>query len=319
MDSINNNQSKNEIIPNALKINRIRCILAIVVCVAISILEQIAITNQILFEPSEIVQEVGWGTYRFFTILSNLVMGAISAMCIPFAVDGLRYQNYHLPRWYANLLFMGATGVTITFLLSLLVLSPMYGFYYIMVYSNSKLFHLICPLLSIILFLFINSDHNIKFKSSLIAIAPIVLYGIVYFIMVFVIGQEQGGWRDHYKVMDIMEYLPLPAIVILVFAMSLVVANLIRIPHNIIHERRKAALQTYYQKADPFDYPDIQSAIKALAEIELSKDLGGELTVPRRILGMMEDKYQSGLSIEEMCNLYIHAYYGDDSVAKIAE
>ena len=316
MTAINNCESSGEKISNALRGNRIRCIFAIVVCATISILEQIAITNQILFEPSELIQEVGWQMYHFFTILSNVIMGAVAAMCIPFAVDGLRYRNYHLPRWYVNLLFMGTTGVAMTFLISLAVLSPMYGFYKMMVYSNSKLFHLICPLLSVALFLFINSDHRISLKSSFIAILPVALYSIVYFIMVFLIGEENGGWRDHYKVMEVMEYLPLPVIVILVLGICFAIANLLRVPHNLIHDRRKKSVQRYYQNADPFDYPDIESAIKTLAGINRSRDKGGELTVPRRILGMLDDKYQSGMAIEELCNLYINAYYDDDSDSK---
>ncbi len=37
------------------------------------------------------------------------------------------------------------------------------------------------------------------------------------------------------------------------------------------------------------------------------KDINGELIVPRRIL-MMEEKYQSGLTIDELCKIYIDGY-----------
>lgn len=295
---------------NALRINKIRCILAIVMCALLSFFELMAMTSQILIAPDALVQEVGWKSYHMFTILSNLLMGVIAAMCIPFAVDGVRYRNYHLPRWYVNLMYMGTTGVAITFLVALTVLSPMAGFYRMMFYSNNILFHLTCPVLAIVLFLFINTDHRIDFKSSFIAIIPVALYSALYMVMVFVIGEEAGGWRDHYQVMRVMEYLPLPAIVLVLFGISLAIANIIRVIHNIIHIRRKESLKKYYQTADAFDYPDIRSAIKALARIDRPRDKGGELTVPRRIMSMMEEKYQSGLSIEEMCNLYIHEYYG---------
>ena len=55
--------------------------------------------------------------------------------------------------------------------------------------------------------------------------------------------------------------------------------------------------------------PDIASAIKALAARNRSRDLGGELIVPRRILAMMEEKYQSGLPLGELCKIYVDAYY----------
>lgn len=294
---------------DALRINRLRCIIAIIVCALLSFLVFLAVSDQLLLEPDAVVEEVGWKSYHMFTILANMLMGTAAAMCIPFAVDGIRYHNYHLPRWYVNLMYMGTFCVALTFLIALTVLSPATSFYRMMIYSNNILFHTICPLLAIVLFLFINSDHRIGFKSSIIAILPVVLYGFFYIFMVFVIGQENGGWRDHYQLGRIMEYLPLPAIVLAVIAISLVVSNILRVAHNIIHQRRKAAIEVYYQQADAFAQPDIQSAIKALAQIDRSRDMGGELTVPRRIMSMMDKKYQSGLSIEELCELYIHEYY----------
>ncbi len=54
--------------------------------------------------------------------------------------------------------------------------------------------------------------------------------------------------------------------------------------------------------------PDIASAIAVLAKEDRRKDEGGELVVPRRILLMPERKYQSRLSIEELCEIYIKEY-----------
>ena len=46
------------------------------------------------------------------------------------------------------------------------------------------------------------------------------------------------------------------------------------------------------------------------------EDEGGELVVPRRILLMLERKYQSRLSIEELCEIYIKEYYKTDKSDK---
>lgn len=46
------------------------------------------------------------------------------------------------------------------------------------------------------------------------------------------------------------------------------------------------------------------------------KDEGGELVVPRRILLMLERKYQSRLSIEELCEIVIKEYYKTDKSDK---
>jgi hypothetical protein len=267
--------------------------------------------EQVVGEPNENISEVGWKSYRMFTILSNMIMAVAAAMCIPFAVDGMRYRNYHLPRWYVDLMYVGTTSVAVTFLTALLVLSPMRGFDRIMLYYNNLMLHLLCPVLSILLFLFINSDHRISFKDSLIATLPVAVYGILYLILVFVVGEEDGGWRDHYQMYRALEYIPIPVMLIASILIGFAVATILRLVHNAIHKRMKENTEKYYQQAEAFSFPDIEAAIKALADIDRAHDKGGELTVPRRIMIMMEKKYHSGLSVEEMCRKYIEEYYRD--------
>lgn len=299
-------------LPDALRINRNRCILAIVVCSILCFLVFLAVTDQLLRDPDVLIKEVGWKAYHMFTVLSNILMAVAAAMCIPFAVDGMRYRNYHLPRWYVNLMYMGTTGVAITFLIALTVLAPAAGFYRVMLFSNNILFHLTCPILSILLFFFINSDHRIKWQSTFIAIIPVVLYALTYVLMVFVIGEEAGGWRDHYQIYRIAEYLPLPVILLILCLISFGIATVLRLVHNAIHKKRKADMERYYQQAEAFSYPDIETAIGALADLDRPYDMGGELTVPRRIMNIMERKYQSGLSTKEMCIRYIEDYFKDE-------
>ena len=299
-------------LPDALRINRNRCILAIVVCSILCFLVFLAVTDQLLRDPDVLIKAVGWKAYHMFTVLSNILMAVAAAMCIPFAVDGMRYRNYHLPRWYVNLMYMGTTGVAITFLIALTVLAPAAGFYRVMLFSNNILFHLTCPILSILLFFFINSDHRIKWQSTFIAIIPVVLYALTYVLMVFVIGEEAGGWRDHYQIYRIAEYLPLPVILLILCLISFGIATVLRLVHNAIHKKRKADMERYYQQAEAFSYPDLETAIGALADLDRPYDMGGELTVPRRIMNIMERKYQSGLSTKEMCIRYIEDYFKDE-------
>jgi len=238
-----------------------------------------------------------------------MFMGIASAMCIPYAVDGLRYNNYHLPRWIIDLLLMATTGVAVTFLIAVTVLSPMTSYYRMMLYSNNILFHTINPILSILLFIFINSDHRVSFRSSVLATVPVALYAAVYFVMVFIIGEENGGWRDHYQIKEVMGYLPLPLIIVAMILVDFLVATLLRLAHNKMHQKRKNDVMAYYQFSELYDYSDIGSAIKALADYNRTRDLGGELIVPRRIISMMEEKYHSNLSLEELCKIYIDDYF----------
>ncbi len=294
---------------NALKINNIRCILAIAVCISICVMVFFAFVYQLLANPNELIKEVGWQSFHLFTILSNVAVAIVAAMCIPFCVDGLRYHNYHLPRWFVNLLYMAICGVTITFVIAITVLSSAVGFHRVMIYRHNIIIHTLCPVLSILLFIFINSDHKLDFKSSIIAIIPLMTYALLYTVMVFVIGEDAGGWRDHYQIYRVLEYLPIPVVLIIIFIIGLIVSNLLRFAHNAVHKSRKESLERYYQHADTFDYDNIESAVTALARIDRQHDMGGELTVPRRIIAMMDKKYQSGLSIKELCKIYIDEYY----------
>ena len=295
--------------PDAIRTNRMRCRVAVVSCSLLSFLVFLAVCDQLLSTPDAIVQEVGWKSYHMFTILANMFAGIAAALCIPYAVDGLRYDNYHLPRWVVNVLYMATTGVALTFLIAVTVLSPMTSYYRMMLYSNNILFHTINPIIAILLFIFINSDHKVSFRSTFLAIAPVVLYAALYFVLVFVIGEENGGWRDHYQIRDITQYVPLPLVVLGMVLIAFVVALLLRAAHNSVHKKRKKQTVSYYQSAGEFDCPSIDSAIEALAARNRSRDPGGELTVPRRILGMMEEKYKSGLPLRELCRMYIDAYY----------
>lgn len=294
---------------DAIRTNRMRCRVAVVSCSLLSFLVFLAVCDQLLSTPDAIVQEVGWKSYHMFTILANMFAGIAAALCIPYAVDGLRYDNYHLPRWVVNVLYMATTGVALTFLIAVTVLSPMTSYYRMMLYSNNILFHTINPIIAILLFIFINSDHKVSFRSTFLAIAPVVLYAALYFVLVFVIGEENGGWRDHYQIRDITQYLPLPLVVLGMVLIAFAVALLLRAAHNSVHKKRKKQTVSYYQSAGEFDCPSIDSAIEALAARNRSRDPGGELTVPRRILGMMEEKYKSGLPLRELCRMYIDAYY----------
>ena len=294
---------------DAIRTNRMRCRVAVVSCSLLSFLVFLAVCDQLLSTPDAIVQEVGWKSYHMFTILANMFAGIAAALCIPYAVDGLRYDNYHLPRWVVNVLYMATTGVALTFLIAVTVLSPMTSYYRMMLYSNNILFHTINPIIAILLFIFINSDHKVSFRSTFLAIAPVVLYAALYFVLVFVIGEENGGWRDHYQIRDITQYVPLPLVVLGMVLIAFAVALLLRAAHNSVHKKRKKQTVSYYQSAGEFDCPSFDSAIEALAARNRSRDPGGELTVPRRILGMMEEKYKSGLPLRELCRMYIDAYY----------
>ena len=75
-----------------------------------------------------------------------------------------------------------------------------------------------------------------------------------------------------------------------------------------MHKRDKLATEKYYQNAPEYNFPTIEEAIKKLAQENKKYDVGGEVIVPRRIIKFLENKYQSGKPIQELCNIYIDEY-----------
>ncbi len=78
---------------DALQFNRLRCLLAIISCTLLCIVVFLGVCEQLVFNPESYFPEQGWKSYHLFTILSNMLMAVSAAMCIPYAVDGMRNHN----------------------------------------------------------------------------------------------------------------------------------------------------------------------------------------------------------------------------------
>ena len=226
-------------------------------------------------------------------------------MTIPFAVDGLRQKNYHLPRWIMDLTFTSATTISLTLTIALLVLSPQVGFARIMLTSTNLLMHTIVPLITILSFLFINTYHTIKFKTTIFAVIPVALYSVCYIVMAGWIGEENGGWRDHYHFLKLM---PWYCALVITLTLTFGLANLLRFVHNRMHQRDKSATEIYYQNAEAYDMPTIEEAITKLAHENKRNDAGGEVIVPRRIICILEKKYESKKGLGYLCGIYLEEY-----------
>ena len=292
-------------INNFKKTHAINSWLSLIISSLTVILVFVAIVIKLLSTPDAIVEEVGLKTFRMFTALSNMFVGITSAMSIPFAVDGIRQKNYHLPRWIVNLTLASVSCITLTFVISICVLSPQAGFAYILFSGSNLYMHTLVPIAAISSFLFINFYHTVKFRASLYSMIPIVAYATVYLISAIAIGEENGGWRDHYRFEDLMPWYFVAALILL---LAFGISNLLRAVHNYTHRRDKIATEKYYQSAPLYDLPSIEEAITALAKENKQYDVGGEVIIPRRIIKFFEKKYKSNKPLSYLCNVYLEEY-----------
>jgi len=288
-----------------IRFNKTRALLSILFDSALAVIVFTGILIRLFHTPNEGLGVEGPAIFRMFTIESNLLVGLCAVLCLPYQIDGYRTRNFHMPRWIMYTFYVGVTAVAMTFFIVIAVLSPFAGYRVMLLTSSNMLLHLFTPVLAITAFLFVVTDHNIKRFGIPVALLPIALYGAVYMVMVFVIGEENGGWSDVYQMNT---YAPWPVI----FAGFLCIAGLItaglRAVHNKMHARQKDMTAQLFLEAYGHA-ASIEDAVLALAEDDRRNDPGdNDITVPRRTLRTLEEQYHSELSMAELGKLYLSAY-----------
>ena len=130
------------------------------------------------------VQKYGIGVFKFYTENSNYFALIVSTLFCVNAIIALRNKSM-ISRFAHNLRFVSTVCLTVTLLVVLLVLIPMYPNTFInMMFLNSNLYqHLLCPVLSIISFVFFENQQKLQKNSIFYAIIPTLVYGTVCIVL----------------------------------------------------------------------------------------------------------------------------------------
>lgn len=139
----------------------------------------------------------GAKTFRYFTTDSNLFAALACLILTPFSLRIAITGAGTLPAWAQALKYTAVCAVTLTLLTVLFFLAPTQGFDKMFGGANLWL-HLICPLVCILSFLFFESRERLDLWVTFPALVPILLYSAVYLVMVVVVGEDRGGWKDFY-------------------------------------------------------------------------------------------------------------------------
>lgn len=287
------------------KINKMRSIAGLVTCSIIFILNLTALLLNVANVYDTHNPESGLGTLRMFTTLSCLFVSTTAILCIPFQIQGIRYNNYHLPNWIVDLMYVGVSIIALTFMMAISAISIINGPYEALVARSNIFMHTLIPIFSILLFTLINSDHHIKAFKTIYAMIPIFIYSIVYFIMAIAIGEDNGGWRDVY---GFNRFLPWPVSLIIVMTVAILSTTLLRILHNKNHQRRKKAIYNYYALSDDFKFDSINEAIKKLAMDNKKYYFGGYIEIPTKSIKALKDRYNSSLNDDELYVIYLKEF-----------
>lgn len=119
--------------------------------------------------------------FKFFTVDSNILMGVIAFVFAIFEILVLCGKKEKIPSVLYTLYLMGAVGVVLTFLTTACFLAPFLVEDYWSLFTNSNLFfHFVVPVMSLLVFVFMEDTDVIKFKGTFIGIIPMVIYAIFY-------------------------------------------------------------------------------------------------------------------------------------------
>ena len=237
-----------------------------------------------------------------FTVNSNILMGASMALVFPYSLDGLRKHNFHLPRWVVDMVYAGVTAVALTFLISLCVLAPVKGF--VLIFTGSRFFlHGLCPILAIVAFCFFISEQRIRFKDTLFALVPVLIYAVLYYVMVVVLGEDRGGWNDFY---GFATRLPVWIPMVSIMPLTFLIATVIRIFHNRTFDQRRQEEAAYFSEV--FAHADIREIVGAMARYHRESAKGRDIVVPGRVIAIMVENNEGDCTWEECCGIYLKEY-----------
>ncbi len=285
-----------------MTVTRRQCLLSLFSAVVVVVCVFIGITMNLTTVYDENFDHMGIRTFCMFTVNSNILAALSVTMTIPYTIDGLRKHNYHLPRWVTVFTFAGVTAVTLTFLISLFILSPVKGFR--LIFSGSRFFlHGVCPILSILTFCCFIKSHLIRLGESFLALIPVAIYAGVYLVMVVCIGEEKGGWNDFYGFATrIPLWISLTAILPLTYG----IAALLRLGHDkcCLGQRKKDAelcRQTYAGA-------DLGEVVENMARSHKKTLKTENLVIPTQIIRHMIGSTGEDLDPAEGCRRYLEAY-----------
>lgn len=294
---------KEKRIANAREINKMRCIVGLVICSIVIFLTLFSLTLNITNFYNDITPESGIGTLRMYTTLSNILATLAASICIPFQIDGLRKNKYKLPRWVVEVMFVGTVGVFLTFLVAVSFISITNGFYYAMFFHSNIFMHTLNPIFITLLFTVAVSDWKIKFNRAFFTIIPTFIYAFIYFIMVCVVK----SWRDHYQIVNVM---PWPITFILIMLIAFSISLLLMFLHNSTNKVVNKNIERYYKESPDYEFEKITYAIEKLAKEESKYySEGDDIYIPVDIIKLLSERYKtSTLPLDIQYDIYLESY-----------
>ena len=153
--------------------------------------------------------------FKYFTTLSNMLTALAAAFIIPYAINGYRFKHFSYPKWVSMMHFAGTASTSFVSFFTVVFIAP-YNREFAFGGSNFYL-HVICPLMILISYFFVESHYRYTTKEFLICMTPFIAYSLVYLVNVVFID----SWEDLYLLNTLVPfYFSMPIAYIAFFAIS---------------------------------------------------------------------------------------------------
>ncbi len=183
----------------------------------------------LLFFIDDPVIDNGWESFMFFTTDANILTAIASAIVAFYDIRILNGKIDALPKFAVLLKYTGVVSLMLTFATVIFFLVPLYGASYELGGTNCHV-HLAAPMISLFSFLLCESCIKISLKEALLGLLPTAVYAAVYYIMVVVIGADNGGWADFYTFNQDGRWFP---VFVVIMAATLGICLLVRFLFNL--------------------------------------------------------------------------------------
>ncbi len=233
---------------------------------------------------------------HYFTVWANFLSAVAAAFMIPYAVEGIKEKRFILPRWIVLFQYAGANSLAITLVSALTIILPTQG---VGAISGTNFWlHIITPALTIILFQCVETGVSFKRPELLLTLIPYWVYMAVYFFMVIIIGEKNGGWSDFYMT---QAFWPAWVSALLMTAIGFIVSTVLL----IIHNKRTAQSWERVKKMWSEDLEPAQLLIEAfgLGRYMGAKYTDGGLAIPFDIFRVMSKQYD--IPLDKLTKAYV--------------
>ena len=237
-----------------------------------------------------VFHESGFSSFVYYTMLSNTLAALSVAFVFPFAVEGVRKKRFVLPKWVAVMHYIATNTIALTMVFVYAFISwvsPEDAFG-----GSNIVTHVFCPILILIFFFQIEGGHMFTWKDRLLAIVPFCLYTVIYLIEVVVIGEENGGWKDIYRIKEFLTPLTAITILLLVFGVTIAIAL---ISNHFTKKRMKRMFSLWSEELEPIEVRIEAYGLGLMAGQRSDKN---GIQIPYDILTFLAKKY--GMDPEDL-------------------